>query len=89
MHFKGISLKITTEEGISMDQTMTERLVDVYEQAGKDVEYRQLLEEYRVREQQLLEQLEVMNASQRDAVLDYLGLTEEMHRKLLELACKL
>jgi hypothetical protein len=68
---------------------MTERLVDVYEQAGKDVEYRQLLEEYRVREQQLLEQLEVMNASQRDAVLDYLGLTEEMHRKLLELACKL
>ena len=72
-----------------MDQTMTERLVDVYEQAGKDVEYRQLLEEYRVREQQLLEQLEVMNASQRDAVLDYLGLTEEMHRKLLELACKL
>ena len=72
-----------------MDQTMTERLADVYEQAGKDVEYRQLLEEYRVREQQLLEQLEVMNASQRDAVLDYLGLTEEMHRKLLELACKL
>ena len=72
-----------------MDQTMTERLVAVYEQAGKDVEYRQLLEEYRVREQQLLEQLEVMNASQRDAVLDYLGLTEEMHRKLLELACKL
>ena len=72
-----------------MDQTMTERLVDVYEQAGKDVEYRQLLEEYRVREQQLLEQLEVMNASQRDAVLDYLGLTGEMHRKLLELACKL
>ena len=72
-----------------MDQTMTERLVDVYEQAGKDVEYRQLLEEYRVREQQLLEQLEVMNASQRDAVLDYLGLAGEMHRKLLELACKL
>ena len=72
-----------------MDQTMTGRLVAVYEQAGKDVEYRQFLEEYRVREQQLLEQLEVMNASQRDAVLDYLGLTGEMHRKLLELACKL
>ena len=71
-----------------MDQKMIETLCAVYEQAGQDPDYRQLLEECRVREQQLLEQLEVMNASQRDAVLDYLGLTEEMHRKLLEFSCK-
>jgi DNA-binding transcriptional regulator YbjK len=72
-----------------MDQKMIETLCAVYEQAQQDGEYRKLLEECREREPQLLEQLEVMNASQRDAVLDYLGLTEEMHRKLLELACKL
>ena len=72
-----------------MDQTMTERLVAVYEQARQDVEYRQLLDEYRVLEQRLLTQQETMDAQQRSTVLDYLGLAGEMHRKLLELACKL
>ena len=70
-----------------MDQTITARLVAVYEQARQDGEYRQLMEEYRVRQGQLLAQLESMNLHQRDAVLDYLGLTDEMHRKLLEYAC--
>ena len=72
-----------------MDQNITERLLTLYEQAGQDGEYRQLLEQYRVLEQRLLTQLETMDAQQRSAVLDYLGLAGEMHRKLLELACKL
>ena len=72
-----------------MDQTTTARLVAIYEQARKDEAYRQLLEEYRVLEQRLFTQLETMDAQQRGAVLDYLGLAGEMHRKLLELACKL
>ena len=33
--------------------------------------------------------LRAHDAQQRSAVLDYLGLAGEMHRKLLELACKL
>ena len=70
-----------------MDQKIVGRLSAVYEQARQDVEYRQLLDEYRVRERQLMEALETMNENQRDAVLDYLGLAGEMHRKLLAFAC--
>ena len=72
-----------------MDQKIVGRLSAVYEQARQDVEYRKLLEEYRVREAQLFARLETMDPQQRSTVLDYLGLTDEMHRKLLELACKL
>lgn len=72
-----------------MDQKIVGRLSAVYEQARQDVEYRKLLEEYRVREAQLFARLETMDPQQRSTVLDYLGLTDEMHRKLMELACKL
>ena len=72
-----------------MEQIVTERFITVNERARQDSDYQQLLAEYRVRERQLMEALETMNENQRDAVLDYLGLAGEMHRKLLELACKL
>ena len=71
-----------------MDQTIAQRLFAAYEQAGQDPEYQQLLTEHRKLEQRLLAQLDTMDAQQRDAVLDYLGLAGEMHRKLLEFSCK-
>ena len=84
-----MSLKMTIEEVLPMEQIVTERFITVNERARQDSDYQQLLAEYRVRERQLMEALETMNENQRDAVLDYLGLAGEMHRKLLELACKL
>ena len=71
-----------------MDQKIVGRLSTVYEQARQDVEYRKLLEEYRVREAQLFAGLEAMGEQQCSIVLDYLGLIGEMHRKLLEFSCK-
>lgn len=72
-----------------MDSDITKRFISVEELARQDNDYRLLLEEYRLRNTQLLSQLETMNDRQRDAVLDYLGLAGEMHRKMLEFACRL
>lgn len=64
------------------------RMLAVQEQAAGDPEYLALLEEYHGLSGRLLSLLERLPTEDSAVVEDYLGLTGEMHRKLLEFSCK-
>lgn len=71
-----------------MDRKVVNRILKVGELAYQNEEYRLLLEEYRVLDRRLLRALETMTKEQRDAVMDYLGLFGELHRRQLAIACE-
>ncbi len=58
----------------------------LYRNAVADAAYCRLAEEHRVVNARLLRELEGMTDTQRNAVLDYLGLVAEIHNRLLVLS---
>lgn len=71
-----------------MDQTAGRKMMEIQQQAAEQPAYQLLLEEYRQLDARFLQVRETMTEDQRCAVDDYMGLCWEMHRYLLELACK-
>ena len=71
-----------------MERRTALRMAEVQERAAKFPEYLALWEEYRVVSPRLLGLLEKLPREDADIVEDYLGLTGQMHRFLLELACE-
>ena len=71
-----------------MDRKIALRIADVQERAMKDIRYLALWEAYHERSRELVLLLERLPREDADVVEDYLGLTGEMHRLLLELACQ-
>ena len=71
-----------------MERRTALRVAEVQERAAKCPEYLALWEEYRVVSPRLLGLLEKLPREDADIVEDYLGLTAEMHRYLLEMACE-
>lgn len=71
-----------------MDRSIALRIAEVQEKAAEDARYLALWEEYRMRSAEMVLLLERLPQLDADVLEDYLGLTEEMHRRLLELACK-
>lgn len=71
-----------------MERTAALRIAEIQERAAKNPEYLELWEEYRIRGAELMRLLERLPREDADIIEDYLGLTEEMHRYLLELACQ-
>ena len=69
-----------------MDQSAAARMIQIQEQAMHNTEYRALLAEYRQRSEELARVLETLSNEDRNVIEDYLGLTAEMHRKILEMA---
>lgn len=70
-----------------MDRKVGLRMFDVAFYAEKDPYYRQLLDEYHMRDRELQEALKTMTRRQQDVVLDYGGLIAQMYVKMLEFAC--
>lgn len=62
------------------------RIVQIQEQAMNDPEYLCLLEEFRIRSRELSALLDTLSGEKRDTIENYLGLTAQMHRFLLEFA---
>lgn len=71
-----------------MEREVALKMAEVQERAAKCPEYLALWEEYRVVSPRLLGLLEKLPREDADIVEDYLGLTGQMHRLLLELACE-
>lgn len=71
-----------------MDQAAGRKMLKIQQQAVENPDYQRLLEEYRLLDIRFRSAREGMTVQQRDAVDDYMGLCWEMHRFLLELACK-
>ena len=69
-----------------MDQQIARKLMAVLEASRCDPGFLQLCQEYDAVNRQLLSQMDAMTESQRSAVLNYIGLCEEMHMKQLPLA---
>ena len=65
-----------------------QKIANVQERAAKHPEYLALWEAYRVLSPRLIGLLERLPREDADIVEDYLGLTAEMHRYLLEMACE-
>lgn len=74
--------------GCRMERKTALKIADAQERAAKHPEYLALWEEYRVVSSGLFGLLERMPREDAAIVEDYLGLTGEMHRFLLELACE-
>lgn len=71
-----------------MERKVALRMAAVQEQAAKDPRYLALWEEYRTISAGLLALLERLPGEDAAVVEDYLGVEEEMHRRLLEIACQ-
>lgn len=71
-----------------MNRSAALEMIRIQEQALEDEEYQLLLQEYRRRSTELARILQSIPDRERDVLEDYLGLAAEMHRKLLEIACK-
>ena len=71
-----------------MDKSLVPKILHIQKQALEDPDYQALLEEHDDVNARLLEILPTLSPSQRDAVLDYFGLCQAMHLRLLELAMK-
>ena len=70
-----------------MDKLAALRMAEVQECAAQDGEYQKLLAEYRLVSPVFLGVLESLPREDASVIEEYLGLTAQMHRKLLELAC--
>lgn len=71
-----------------MDRCVALKMADVQEKAAKDPRYLALGKEYRAISAELIALLERLPREDAAILEDYLGLAEEMHRYLLEVACK-
>ena len=67
-----------------MDKTVFDKIYLLQDQIRNDSAYQQVLAEHERLNAELLNQLDTMNESQRNAVLDYCGVLVEMHLKILE-----
>lgn len=67
-----------------MDKTAFKKIWELQESFQTHPEYQQLLAEHERLNAKLLKQLDTMNDSQRNAVLDYCGILIELHLKMLE-----
>lgn len=74
--------------GYWMERKTALKIANVQERAAKHPEYLALWEAYRVLSPRLIGLLERLPREDADIVEDYLGLTAEMHRYLLEMACE-
>lgn len=66
----------------------TQNLIRIRQLAMEREQYKDLLAEYEVRNERLLNAMEQMPQVQRAAVEDYLGLMAEMGNFLLNIACE-
>ena len=66
-----------------MDNYLMDRIWDAQGELSADPQYAELLKEYRIKNAELLDQLETMTALQQDSVMDYLGVLTELHLKML------
>ena len=64
------------------------RILDLQELAREDAEYRELYEEYRILNEELIHLLSDLPTEQQSTILDFLGVTAAMHLRMLALACK-
>ena len=64
------------------------RILDLQDLAGEDTEYRELYNEYRVLNVELIDLLSDLPSEQQSTILDFLGVTAAMHLRLLALACE-
>lgn len=69
-----------------MDQTVAPKILALQALAKEDPEYQALVGEYMTHSQRLVDILPTLTTVQRDAVVDYFGVTGAMHLRLLELA---
>ena len=70
-----------------VDRKTVTRLLDVYDIALVDPEYRRLHGEYTVYQQKVLELYDWLEEEQLAALVDYLGVCAQMHLRLMALAC--
>ena len=71
-----------------MKRDVALKIADVQNRAATDRGYLSLWEEYRRISPKLLNLLEKLPGEEASVIEDYLGVTAEMHRFLLELACE-
>ena len=64
------------------------RILDLQDLAREDAEYRELYEEYRVLNEELIDLLSDLPTEQQSTILDFLGVTAAMHLRMLALAAQ-
>ena len=74
------------EGGFSMSQTAYARYLWVTEQTGIDPEYRELERQRVDAEPQVKAFLDTLSQDQRDMLMDYFGILQEMELRVLEFA---
>ena len=85
MHFKGISLKMVgVQGGVSMNTT-NQKSNEIVNLLEKDVEYQALEQQRQEKLDHFRAVLGTLTQEQRDAVIDYIGICEEQHWRMVEI----
>lgn len=71
-----------------MDIEIAKRIMDIQDQALEDEQFCGLLDEYAISCPRFLDMLRTLTQEQQDVFLDFLGVSVQMHLRLLELALK-
>ncbi|MBP3674547.1 MAG: hypothetical protein J6J18_12040 [Oscillospiraceae bacterium] len=70
-----------------MDRNLVRRILDVEEMAAKDDRYLELNEQFRIKNEQLMDVLGTLTEEETEIILDYIYLGAQMHYRIQELAC--
>lgn len=70
-----------------MERTAALKIIAVQEQLSRDPEYLALLAEYHALNERMLRLFETLPEAETGLIMDYIGLLEEMHRKMLISSC--
>lgn len=71
-----------------MDRKTAARMLDLIKKTSEDPEYHMLMEELLQLDTRMLRLFDDLPAAQAGLIADYIGLLGEMHRKMLEIACR-